>query len=209
MVETISATHATPLCDLDLLAYAYDDTEGHTGVRMSERPIGGRISLRGDPADRAFMTAAGQALDMVLPTDPNTGAVADQATALWLGPDEWLLTTSAEAGSAVTEALRDALAGLAAAVVDVGDAATVIRLSGPRAADVLAKGCALDLHPTVFGPGRVAQTLVAQADVILHRVESDSADEPAFDIHVRRSFAEYLWQWLADAAMEFGVGVDR
>ncbi len=209
MAETMSATRATALSDLDLVTYAYGGTDGHTGVRMSDRSQGGRISLRGDPADRAFMTAAGQALDMVLPTDPNTGAVADRVAALWLGPDEWLLTTGEEAAPAVTEALRKALAGLAAAVVDVGDAATVIRLSGSSAAEVLAKGCALDLHPTVFGPGRVAQTLVAQADVILHRVESDSADEPAFDIHVRRSFAEYLWQWLADAAMEYGVGVDR
>lgn len=209
MAETTYADRATALSDLDLAAYAYGGADGHTGVCLSERPAGGRVSLRGDPGDRAFMTAVGQALDMVLPTDPNTGAVADRATALWLGPDEWLLTTRADAASAVAEGLRDALAGLAAAVVDVSDAATVIGLSGPRAADVLAKGCALDLHPTVFGPGRVAQTLVAQADVILHRVEGGPAGEPAFDIHVRRSFAEYLWQWLADAAMEYGVGVDR
>ncbi len=154
------------------------------------------------------MAAVGQALDMVLPAEPNTTAKAGDATALWLGPDEWLLTTSADAAPALLESLREAIAGQAAAVIDVGDAATIIRLSGPRARDVLAKGCPLDLHPSVFAPGRVAQTIVAQADAIVHRVDDGSGDGE-FDVHVRRSFAEYLWLWLADAALEYGVGVDR
>ena len=209
MADAMSAAKATALAYLDLQAYAHTGASGRTGVCMVERPAGGRISLRGDPGDRAFMTAVGQALDMVLPTDPNTGIGADQASALWLGPDEWLLTCSADAAPTLIDTLRTALAGLAAAVVDVGDASTVIGLSGPRAGDVLAKGCVLDLHPTVFVPGRLAQTLIAQADVILHRIEDGGADEPAFDIHVRRSFAEYLWHWLADAAIEYGVGVER
>ena len=28
--------------------------------------------------------------------------------------------------------------------------------------------------------------------------------EPTYDIYVLRSFAEYLWLWLEDAAMEYG-----
>jgi len=208
MADIAGIDRCSPLAHLDLEAYAQADGDERTGVRMAERRPGGRITLRGDPGDRAFMAAVGQALDMVLPADPNTSAEAGEATALWLGPNEWLLTTGADTVSAVLEKLKEALAGQAAAVVDVSDAATVISLSGPRACDVLAKGCSLDLHPTIFGPGRVAQTLVAQADVILHRID-DGAGEAIFDIHVRRSFAEYLWQWLADAALEYGVGVDR
>lgn len=199
---------ATPLAALDLSAYACTAADGTAGVRLSERPAAGRISLRGDPGDRGFMAAAGQALDLVLPVEPNTSAGAGPVRALWLGPDEWLLTTEREAAAGLIDALRAGLAGVAAAVVDVGDAATAIRLEGPRARDVLAKGCTLDLHPGVFPPGRVAQTLIAQADAILHRVD-DGGGEAAFDIHVRRSFAEYLWLWLADAAIEYGVGVDR
>lgn len=208
MAETASAIRHGALAHVDLDAYVRADGDGRTGVRMTERQANGRISLRGDPGDRAFMTAVGQALDMVLPTDPNTSASAGRATALWLGPDEWLLITEADEAANTLAGLRDALAGVAGAVVDVSDASTVIGFAGPRARDVLAKGCTLDLHPAVFGPGRVAQTLVAQADVILYRID-DGADEAAFDIHVRRSFAEYLWLWLADAALEYGVGVDR
>jgi sarcosine oxidase subunit gamma len=88
-------------------------------------------------------------------------------------------------------------------VVDVSDSRAVITLSGPRALDVLAKGCPLDLHPRVFSPGRCAQSLLAKAHVLLHRVD----DAPTFEIYVHRSFADYLWTWLEDAAAEYGMAV--
>ena len=59
---------------------------------------------------------------------------------------------------------------------------------------MLARGCALDLHPSVFPPGRCAQTLVARAQVILYR-----PDEHTFRLLVRPSFADYLRAWLRDA----------
>jgi sarcosine oxidase subunit gamma len=61
---------------------------------------------------------------------------------------------------------------------------------------VLAAGCALDLHPRAFGPGRCAQTLLARAAVILEQ----TSGEPAYRIYVRPSFAGYLADWLRDAA---------
>jgi sarcosine oxidase subunit gamma len=68
-----------------------------------------------------------------------------------------------------------------------------LELSGEGAADVLARGCALDLHRSIFPPGRCAQTLVARAQVILYRTED------AFRLLVRPSFADYLRAWLTDA----------
>jgi sarcosine oxidase subunit gamma len=59
---------------------------------------------------------------------------------------------------------------------------------------VLAHGCALDLHPSVFPPGRCAQTLLARAQVILYRTE-----EQTFRLLVRASYADYLRAWLRDA----------
>ena len=29
-----------------------------------------------------------------------------------------------------------------------------------------------------------------------------------FEIYVRRSFTEYLWTWLEDASLEFGVRIE-
>lgn len=113
------------------------------------------------------------------PMEPNT-VVGD---ALWLGPDEWLVLGGREEDYADQPA-----------AVDVSANRSCLELSGEGAADVLARGCALDLHPSVFPPGRCAQTLVARAQVILYRPE-----EHTFRLLVRPSFADYLRAWLRDA----------
>jgi sarcosine oxidase subunit gamma len=63
---------------------------------------------------------------------------------------------------------------------------------------LLAHGCALDLRPRVFGPGRCAQTLLARAGVVLMARDGDE-----FLVFVRSSFAGYLAAWLLDAAAEY------
>jgi sarcosine oxidase subunit gamma len=75
----------------------------------------------------------------------------------------------------------------------------VLGLAGPAARDVLAKGCGLDLHPSAFAPGRCAQTLLAQAQIVLEQ----RSDEPEYHLFVRPSFARYLREWLRQAMHEF------
>jgi len=96
----------------------------------------------------------------------------------------------------IEAALRSALGNNPGAIVDVSANRSVITLRGSSARDLLAHGCAIDLHPRAFGPGRCAQTLLAKAQVILQQ----TADTPAFLIYVRPSFATYLADWLSDAA---------
>ena len=104
----------------------------------------------------------------------------------------------------VLSALCDALAPLHAAVVDVSHARAIIALAGPHARSVLQKGCHLDLHPSRFGAGNVAQSRFARCHVLLHQTD----DAPAYDLYVQRSFARYLWSWLEDAAGEYGVTIE-
>ena len=113
------------------------------------------------------------------PLAPNTVA----GDALWLGPNEWLVLGARE------EAYADA-----SAAVDVSANRVCLELAGPGAADVLARGCALDLHPSVFPPGSCAQTLLARAQVILYGTEAD-----VFRLLVRPSYADYLRAWFRDA----------
>ena len=113
------------------------------------------------------------------PVPPNTFA----GDAIWLGPDVWLALGGRESDYPEAHA-----------AVDVSANRVCLELSGPGAADVLARGCALDLHPSVFPPGRCAQTLVARAQVILLRTGDDT-----FRLLVRPSFAPYLRAWLRDA----------
>ena len=189
-----------------LLPAAALDAAGPRGIRLAERRLG-KIELRGDPGDRAFMAAVGRAIDLLLPTEPNTTAARGDLTALWLGPDAWLLTCPPEALAALAGSLRDALADVHAAVIDVSDGRVALRLSGANARDVLAKGCPLDLHPRAFATGSCAQSLVVKASVLLHLLDDDARGGPAFDLYVARSFAHYLFAWLEDAGSEYGVQV--
>jgi sarcosine oxidase subunit gamma len=81
---------------------------------------------------------------------------------------------------------------------------TVLVLSGEHARDVLANGCPLDLRPHAVGTGWCAQSHIAKAPVMIRLVD----DVPTFEIVVRRSFADYLWTWLCDAA-DASPRVDR
>ena len=172
------------------------------GVVLSEMPLRSQLVLRGLIADGALSDAIKGALGVEPPKTPNTVATVRGTSILWLGPDEWLISG---ASATARKKLEAGLAKQHAGLTDIGDSRTVIGLSGPRARDLLMKGCTLDLHPRAFGPGQCAQTLLAKAGVLLHQ----TGDEPAYEITVLRSFAEYLWLWLEDAAAEFGFAVEQ
>jgi sarcosine oxidase, subunit gamma len=178
------------------------------GIRLGERQGLGKIDLRGDPNDRAFMAAVGRVLDLLLPGEPCTSAAKAQIAALWLGPDEWLVTCPAGEVARLQSSLREALADVHAAVTDLTDGRVAFRLAGPSARDVLAKGTPLDLHPRVFPPGSCAQSLLAKASVLFHLLDDDGERGPSFDVYVSRSFAHYLWMWLEDAGREYGVQIE-
>ena len=186
----------SPLAALaDALAEARAD-----GVTLAERPARTRLNLRLDPEDADALTAAGAALGGALPREPNTtAATVDGWTVLWLGPDEWLVCGPAAEGAALQDALGAALAGRHHAVCDVSAMYATLALSGPRAREVLMKGCRLDLHPRAFKPGGCMQTALARAQAILHRTD----DAPTYEITVRNSFSVYLATWLLDAMAEY------
>ncbi len=77
-----------------------------------------------------------------------------------------MVTGSSLTGPELEARLRDVVSSYGGAAVDVSGQRTTLRLSGSRSRDVLGKGCALDLHPSVFG-GAAAQTTLGQTGVIL------------------------------------------
>jgi sarcosine oxidase subunit gamma len=82
----------------------------------------------------------------------------------------------------------------------VTDSLCALSLRGPAVRQVLAKGCSLDLHPSKFGAGDSAQTMLAHAAVTLM-----ANDEAGFTLICRTSFAPYVAEWLLDAGLEFGA----
>lgn len=183
-----------------LLGFA-PEANAQSGVQISERPFLGHVNLRGSAGNDAFLKAVEGPLGFSLPLISNTVSHGAGLAALWLGPDEWLIITPTDGESDIVASMDGALGDMHSSITDQTGGQTIIRINGPSARDLLAKGCTLDLHPTVFGPGRCAQTLVAKAMATIVYVD----DAPTFDLVVRRSFADYLRSWLQDAALEYGL----
>lgn len=189
---------------LDPVLARHAPLERHTALRshaaIREIPFVTKINLRGDPADHAFVRAVAEATGIDLPLQHGRLAKAQDAKALWLGPDEWLIVSDAIEPDDLMARLRSKLAGIISSVVDIGAARTIIALTGPNATEVLAKGCGLDLHPSEFLEERCAQTHLARASVILERIES--AVDQSWHIYVANSFAPYLADWLVYASRD-------
>ncbi|HXH04625.1 MAG TPA: sarcosine oxidase subunit gamma family protein [Candidatus Competibacteraceae bacterium] len=191
----------SPLVGRGLAARVSHQVEGK-GVLAAERAFLGHLNLRGDPADAAFRKAAEGVLGLALPCEPNTVAEGNGLTVYWLCPSEWLVVTAPDAEAALAAKLRQALAGQFAAVTEISSGQTVLVLRGDKARELLAKGCPLDLHPRVFGPGQCAQTLIAKAPALIRPLA-----DGGYEVVVRRSFADYLWHWLEHVADQNQYGL--
>jgi sarcosine oxidase subunit gamma len=162
-------------------------------LTLAEIPFLRQINVRVDPESPAA-AGLGRALAVALPVSPGTAVRSGEVTVAWLGPDEWLVIGP---DGYDAEPLRAALGDRHGSVVDVSAQRTTLLVGGPRARDLLAHGCALDLHPSMFGPGACAQTMLARAQVVL------LPQQEGFLVLVRSSFAAYLAEWLLDAATEY------
>lgn len=129
--------------------------------------------------------AAWDATGLDLP-GPNASAPLGDGVALNIGPARWLLV-DAEASPEN------------AAIVDQSNGRVVLRLTGRAVRDVLSKGCPIDLER--FATGDVAATRLGPFAVVLHGIED------GIDLYVARGYAQACWEWLTDAAGEFGYEV--
>lgn len=149
----------------------------------------------------ALASAVSTNYGVALPFGPkrvSAGAFAFAGT----GPDQWIASAEGAEAAGFAARLRGRI-GLFAAVSDQSDAHLVLRLSGPKVRDVLAKGVPVDLHPKVFKAGDVASTLVAYIGVQIDMLD----DKPTYQLAAPRSMAGSLWSWLSASAAEFGYDV--
>ena len=146
-----------------------------------------RVSLRAD--DRAI-PAIEAALGMALPRRPKTSETAGLRSALWLGPDEWLVID--EDGDPMGD-----LDGIKAphSAVDVSHRNTALLVTGPMAADAIEHGCPQDLSLDAFPVGACSRTVLGKAEVVVWRGRED-----AFRIECWRSFSPYVMDFMGEAA---------
>ena len=106
----------------------------------------------------------------------------------------------------MAEALaRDLLQNLKslASISDQSGGRTVLRIGGPRARDVLAKGLPVDLDPRAFPLGSAATSTISLMGVQIWQTD----DTRCYDIALFRSVSASFWRWLTASAGEYGYEV--
>ena len=176
-----------------VLPWSLEPEANNPAVTLTELCFAEQIGLRVRPPVAAYLAG------VPLPLQANRVASMRTLRTLWLGPDEWLVTSPEGMAPDLLGRLTRALAGRHAQVIDLSASRAVIEITGSRARDLLSKGCGLDLHPRAFGPGCCAQTLFANLPVIIDQLGA----APAYRLFVGRSAARWLALWLIDAAEEF------
>lgn len=156
------------------------------------------LSGEGPAVEETF----GKITGVELPRGPKC-VVANGLALLGTAPGQWLAVAEDDGSRQMLDALAEQLAGCAA-ITEQSDSKVVIRISGTRTREALAKGCSLDLHPRVFKPGDAATTAVALIDCQLWQVD----DAPSYDLAVPSSFAESFWSWIAASCAEYGYTVE-
>lgn len=147
-------------------------------------------------------TAIGKALGIDCPTKPGTCGSNDHTQLVWNGPNSWMIIASDEESGRKPGELLGTLkkaVGELAAVVDQSHGRCGLRLSGSHARTVMAKNCAIDLHPGAFKAGSCALTSVAHMSALLVQVD----DTPSYDLFVARSLARSFAHAIEHACKEF------
>ena len=187
------------------LHYMIADAAGGTGtdcgVLICEEALKGHLNLRGNPDEDTFRSGVAEELGLELPLVAGTCTGNGNTSIYWLGPTEWLVTVEGGTEAGVEARLRQTLNGHFA-VVDVSGGQTLVRLSGEAVDMVLKKSSGYDFHPSQFTQGRCVQTTFAKASALVSKTADNS-----FDLVIRRSFSDYLFRWIVDAASEYGIEV--
>ncbi|MEO9341178.1 sarcosine oxidase subunit gamma [Mesorhizobium sp. SB112] len=162
----------------------------HLAAKLTVLPPAERISLR---APAASLAALSKALGVTLPKAAKTSATKGARTALWLGPDEWLV---------IDDAGKDPLADCASvkalhSAVGVSHRNVAISVTGKGAANVINAGCPQDLSLSVFPVGACSRTILGKSEIVLLRTGEDS-----FRVECWRSFSDYVFEFLAEAGRD-------
>jgi methylglutamate dehydrogenase subunit D len=136
--------------------------------------------------------AVGAALGLFAPDRPAIAINGDFGL-IGTGPGMWLAMGASPSGQWMTM-LRGTLGELAS-ISDQSAAYLVFRMRGALARELLQRGAHVDLHPSMFGPGAAATTVIAHIGVILWQLD----DSPTFEVAIFRSFADSFRAWIAAA----------
>jgi sarcosine oxidase subunit gamma len=100
----------------------------------------------------------------------------------------------AEKGAGIEDKLNSVTTGLYS-VVSINHRNTAILVYGANAVNALNGGCPRDLSLEAFPAGTCSRTIIGKAEVVLWRTDTQS-----FHVECWRSFSDYVWKFLVEAA---------
>ncbi|QPM89989.1 sarcosine oxidase subunit gamma [Pseudooceanicola algae] len=170
-------------------------------VRVTEEPLRGMITLRGDLTDQSLRRVATAVTGCVMPDRRGISAQGEAAIA-WMSPDELLVSLPlAETGAAMARFAAD-MSDPALSAVEVSHARSLFSLIGPDGLvrEVIAKLAPVDMDPDAFAIGEIRRTHLGQVAAAFWCPVPGRIELVCF-----RSVAEYVFTILCDAAREDGI----
>ena len=119
-----------------------------------------------------------------------------------ISPGQWQMVMR---GADAHRSLENAVKPLQdeASLVEIGDGCLLLELSGCHVRHALAKGLPIDLDPSVFKCGDVAQTAAFHIGLQIALID----EAPTFEVMTAASTAGSFWSWLTASAGEFGYEI--
>ncbi len=125
------------------------------------------------------------------------------------GPGEWLLIGPPGRAAEIVGWLADLTArtsGDDASSTDLTHGRALIRLTGPRARDVLSALCGIDLTDAVTPDGAAFRSSVAA--LATDAIRDDVAGVRSYLLHCERSSGQYLFDALLAGGRDLGIEID-
>jgi methylglutamate dehydrogenase subunit D len=181
----------------------YGRSSGEPGVVISERLGLGLATMASRKGKaEALKEAAASAYGVQVPSDSRV-VQGPHVSFVGYGPGQWLAVSESLANEALARDLAGKLQGLAS-ISDQSGGRTVLRISGPKAREVLAKGLPIDLDPRAFPLGSAATSAISHMGVQLWQSDGTRS----YDVAIFRSVSASFWRWLTASAAEFGYVVE-
>lgn len=169
------------------------------GVNLSCTEFVGKLNFRCNSDNTIILNKIKDITGINLPLKAGEVFGNNEYRIQWIGPNEWIIQCADNEKNSLMNNIRSQLSSEHFSLTDISDYYLTIRLSGSNSNEILSKGTPLDLKSYICNKDMCAQTYIAKATVLIDRL----SNEPMYDISVRWSYAEYLWEWLVDASYEF------
>jgi methylglutamate dehydrogenase subunit D len=178
-----------------------DGADGRRPLRLGEVRGWRLTQLAAFPEAVAEVEHAARSVLGVDPPDRGGSAVtADKCLVMRTGPEAfWIVSPESQD---VADALRAVVGPDRGAITSLSSSRARLYVQGVDAPKVLSTSIALDFNHSAFRVGQFAMTGLHHTAVLVHRTAAER-----YELYVLRSFALWTWEWLTDAALQFGYDI--